>query len=57
MTGVSKMPVENVAINGCAESVIENKDSLSGTGRFDVILANINLHVILENMESLYDNI
>ncbi len=31
---------------------IELSDSLSGTGRFDIILANINLKVILENMDS-----
>ena len=30
---------------------IEKRDSMSGIGRFDIILANINLRVILENME------
>jgi ribosomal protein L11 methyltransferase len=43
--------VENVAVNGCVNVRIELKDSLSGTGQFDVILANINLRVILENIE------
>ena len=32
---------------------LEFKDSLTGTGRFDIILANINLQVILENMDSI----
>jgi len=45
--------VENVAVNDCPNIQIEQKDSLSGTGQFDVILANINLRVILENMDSL----
>ena len=43
--------LENVAVNGCSHIVIERKDSLSGTGLFDIILANINLRVILENTE------
>ncbi len=44
---------ENVAINGCETVRIELSNSLSGTGRFDIILANINLKVILENMDSI----
>jgi ribosomal protein L11 methyltransferase len=44
---------ENVAVNGCEMIEIVLSDSLSGTGRFDVILANINLRVILENMDSI----
>jgi ribosomal protein L11 methyltransferase len=44
---------ENVAINGCEGVLIEQKDSLSGIGQFDIILANINLRVILENMDSM----
>jgi ribosomal protein L11 methyltransferase len=43
---------ENIAVNRCETIQIELRDSLSGTGRFDVILANINLKVILENMDS-----
>jgi ribosomal protein L11 methyltransferase len=43
---------ENVAVNGCGTVQIELKNSLSGTGLFDVILANINLKVILENMDT-----
>jgi len=44
---------ENIAVNDCASIHIEHRDSLSGTGLFDIILANINLKVILENMESI----
>ena len=44
---------ENVAVNDCPAIVIEKKDSLDGTGRFDFILANINLRVILENMKNI----
>jgi ribosomal protein L11 methyltransferase len=42
---------ENIMINECKGIRIEQKDSLDGTGRFDIILSNINLRVILENME------
>jgi ribosomal protein L11 methyltransferase len=42
---------ENVALNGCSRIKVEERDSLNGTGRFDIILANINLRVILENMD------
>jgi ribosomal protein L11 methyltransferase len=44
---------ENVAINACPDIRIEKRDSLAGLGRFDFILANINLRVILENLEYL----
>jgi len=43
--------LENVAENHCPEVSVELTDSLSGTGSYDIILANINLHVILENMK------
>ncbi len=45
--------IENIALNDCPDIRIERKDSLSGMGRFDFILANINLRVILENMDFL----
>lgn len=45
--------MENATLNDCKEIQIELKDSLNGMGRFDVILANINLRVILENMDFL----
>src|SRR5450432_2864273 len=42
--------IENVAVNDCRNILVEKRDSLEGIGTFDFILANINLHVILENM-------
>jgi ribosomal protein L11 methyltransferase len=42
--------LENTAVNTCPGIRVEMRDSLAGTGQFDVILANINLRVILENM-------
>jgi ribosomal protein L11 methyltransferase len=45
--------LENAAVNDCPAIRIQRTDSLSGTGQFDIILANINLHVIEENMEFL----
>jgi ribosomal protein L11 methyltransferase len=45
--------VENATVNDCEQIRIELKDSLTGTGKFDFILANLNLRVILENMEFL----
>jgi ribosomal protein L11 methyltransferase len=41
---------ENAAVNECEKVRIEQRDSLSETGQFDIILANINLRVILENL-------
>lgn len=45
--------LENIAVNKVENIRIELRDSLEGIGRFDIILANINLRVILENMEIL----
>src|SRR5450631_3619259 len=45
--------LENAAVNACPAIHIEKMDSLDGTGRFDIILANINLRVILENMKNI----
>jgi ribosomal protein L11 methyltransferase len=42
--------VENLNLNGCNRVRVEKKESLSETGQFDFILANINLHFMLENM-------
>jgi ribosomal protein L11 methyltransferase len=42
---------ENAEVNGCSDILVEKRDSLDGTGRFDFILANINLRVILENLK------
>jgi ribosomal protein L11 methyltransferase len=45
--------MENTTLNNCNGILVEQKESLSETGKFDFILANINLRVILENMELL----
>lgn len=45
--------IENVTINNCKNILVEQRDSPDGTGLFDIILANINLQVILQNMEIL----
>jgi ribosomal protein L11 methyltransferase len=45
--------IENIALNACNKIRVEQKDSLSDTGQFDFILANINLRVILENIDFL----
>ncbi len=49
--------IENAALNGCTGIRIEQKDSLSGTGSFDFILANINLRVILEIMDLIWQHL
>jgi ribosomal protein L11 methyltransferase len=41
---------ENIAVNECEKVRIKLQDSLTETGQFDIILANINLRVILENL-------
>jgi ribosomal protein L11 methyltransferase len=45
--------IENVLLNDCESVRVEQKDSMTETGRFDFILANINRKVVLENMEFL----
>jgi ribosomal protein L11 methyltransferase len=45
--------IENVQLNDCPCVRVEQKDSMSGTGIFKIILANINRKVLLENMEFL----
>jgi ribosomal protein L11 methyltransferase len=42
---------ENISVNKTGNVQVELRDSLQGLGQFDLILANINLHVILENLE------
>jgi len=41
---------ENIAANRAVHISLEQKDSLAGEGVFDIILANINLQVILQNL-------
>ena len=45
---------ENIAGNGCSHTIVEKRDELTGLpGPFDIILANINKHVILEQMSAM----
>jgi ribosomal protein L11 methyltransferase len=41
---------ENVDNNKCAHIVIQKGESIGANGKYDIILANINLNVILQNM-------
>jgi ribosomal protein L11 methyltransferase len=41
---------ENIVVNDCEKVRIKLQESLTETGQFDIILANINLRVILENL-------
>jgi ribosomal protein L11 methyltransferase len=45
--------IENAEVNGCPALQVEMMDSLDKTGRYDFILANINLRVILENLKNI----
>jgi ribosomal protein L11 methyltransferase len=45
--------IENVTVNHSKDILIEQRNSFEGLSQFDVILANINLHVILENLEKI----
>ena len=45
--------VENAALNGVEGIQFYHSDKLPAEGDYDIILANINLHVILENLEPL----
>jgi ribosomal protein L11 methyltransferase len=45
--------LENITVNDCRRIRVKQQDSLRETGQFDVILANINLRVILEEMPDL----
>lgn len=44
---------ENIDNNHCHHILIEQKDNLNGIGVYDIILANINRNVLLDNMESI----
>jgi len=41
---------ENLAANGCSRSSLFKATSIDGPGKFDIILANINRNVILQNL-------
>lgn len=45
--------VENIALNHCSNITIEQADSLQMSTEFDIILANINKHVLLANMAAI----
>ncbi len=44
---------ENLAANNCSDIFLLQKDNLSGLEKFDIILANINLNVILDSIDQL----
>lgn len=44
---------ENFVENSCDGIRLFQNDSIAGLGKFDVVLANINLNVIMQNIESL----
>jgi ribosomal protein L11 methyltransferase len=48
---------ENIAANNASHISLEQKDSLTGEAVFDIILANINLQVILQNMGFLWQHL
>jgi ribosomal protein L11 methyltransferase len=48
---------ENLAANQCRCISLAQKSDLGGEGVFDIILANINLQVILQNMASLWQHL
>jgi ribosomal protein L11 methyltransferase len=48
---------ENIAVNQATNIVLEKADSLEKFGLFNVILANINKHVLLANMEALQQHL
>jgi ribosomal protein L11 methyltransferase len=49
--------IENIAANHAVHVSPELKDSLTGEGIFDVILANISLQVILQNLGGLWQHL
>jgi ribosomal protein L11 methyltransferase len=44
---------ENISRNNCSGIQLQKADSAAGKGSYDIILANINKNVILDNMASL----
>jgi ribosomal protein L11 methyltransferase len=46
---------ENIDNIHCSHISIELKDNLDGIGEYDIILANINRNVLLDNMQSIAD--
>ena len=48
---------ENLAANACTKIKLELKDTLPQGQKFDIILANINRHILLEHAEALADSL
>jgi ribosomal protein L11 methyltransferase len=48
---------ENIERNNCTQIKLEKAESLQGNDRSDIILANINKNVILENFSSLVNKL
>ena len=44
---------ENLVRNNCSRVVLKKTDTVAGEGQYDIILANINKNVILDNFSSL----
>jgi len=44
---------ENLSLNHCSNTFVIQQDTVSTKGPFDIILANINKNVLLENMEAI----
>jgi ribosomal protein L11 methyltransferase len=44
---------ENIALNHCSNITLSAADSLQMSARFDIILANINKHVLIANMAAM----
>jgi ribosomal protein L11 methyltransferase len=49
--------IENIERNGCRNIRLEKNDRLTGDEKYEVILANINKNVILENFSSLFGHL
>ena len=48
---------ENMERNGCRKIRLEKHDRLTGEGEYDILLANINKNVILQNFSSLFGHL
>ncbi len=43
---------ENIQENNCTKIILEKADSIEHTGRFDILLANINMNILLQHFNS-----
>jgi ribosomal protein L11 methyltransferase len=48
---------ENISINGCNSIDIQKVDKMTSGTHYDIILANINRNIILDNLNALYHSI